>query len=156
VATGGFRSDIAHIGKSVVIKGELSGSEDLFFDGEVEGTIQLSGNSLTVGPNGRIRANINAREVVILGKVNGNVQATERFELRQTGQLNGDVTTARIVIEDGAFFKGSVEIQRAEKPETKPAATANAAPVPPSTSTAPGTSPTGAAIAAGYSAQSVK
>ncbi len=154
MATGGFRSDIAHIGKSVVIKGELSGSEDLFFDGEVEGTIQLSGNSLTVGPNGRIRANINAREVVILGKVNGNVQATERFELRQTGQLNGDVTTARIVIEDGAFFKGSVEIQKAEKQETKPAATV--APVPPTTSTAPGTSPTGAALAAGYNAQSLK
>lgn len=154
MATGGFRSDIAHIGKSVVIKGELSGSEDLFFDGEVEGTIQLSGNSLTVGPNGRIRANINAREVVILGKVNGNVQATERFELRQTGQLNGDVTTARIVIEDGAFFKGSVEIQKAEKQETKPATTAT--PLPPTTSTAPGTSPTGAALAAGYNAQPVK
>lgn len=154
MATGGFRSDIAHIGKSVVIKGELSGSEDLFFDGEVEGTIQLSGNSLTVGPNGRIRANINAREVVILGKVNGNVQATERFELRQTGQLNGDVTTARIVIEDGAFFKGSVEIQKAEKQETKPSVTAT--PVPPTTSTAPGTSPTGAALAAGYNAQPVK
>ena len=154
MATASFRSDIAHIGKSVVIKGELSGSEDLFFDGEVEGTVELSGNSLTVGPNGRIRANINAREVVIMGKVDGNVNASDRLELRQTGLLTGDVITARIMIQDGAFFKGSVEIQRTEKTESKPAA-ATTSPVPPPMSSAPGASPTGAAIAAGYSAQPV-
>ena len=154
MATASFRSDIAHIGKSVVIKGELSGSEDLFFDGEVEGTVELSGNSLTVGPNGRIRANINAREVVIMGKVDGNVNASDRLELRQTGLLTGDVITARIMIQDGAFFKGSVEIQRTEKTEAKPAAAATS-PVPPPMSSAPGASPTGAAIAAGYSAQPV-
>ena len=151
MATAAFRSDIAHIGKSVVIKGELSGSEDLFFDGEVEGTIELTGNSLTVGPNGRIRANINAREVVIMGKVHGNIKASDRLELRQTGLLTGDVTTSRIVIQDGAFFKGAVEIQKVEKAEAKSAAATT--PVPPPMSSAPGSSPTGAAIAAGYSAQ---
>jgi cytoskeletal protein CcmA (bactofilin family) len=98
----------------VVIKGQLSGSEDLYLDGEVEGTVELTGNSLTVGPNGRIRANITAKEVIILGKVDGNINAAEKLQLRQSGILNGDVTTARIVIEDGAFFKGSVEIQRAD------------------------------------------
>lgn len=145
MASAGFRSDVAHIGKSVIIKGELSGSEDLYLDGEVEGVVDLKGNSLTIGPNGKIRANITAREVVIQGKVDGNIQASDRLDLRQTGLLNGDVTTARIVIEDGAFFKGSVEIQKAEKTEAKPAAS-----IPAPMSTAPGASPTGSAIAAGY------
>ena len=150
MASPAFRSDVAHIGKSVIIKGQLSGSEDLYLDGEVEGTVELAGNSLSVGPNGRIRANITAREVVIMGKVDGNIKATDRLELRKTGVLNGDVTTSRIVIEDGAFFKGTVEIQPAEGKQGTKAAAKNEVPVPAAMSTGPGTSPTGAAIAATY------
>lgn len=113
------KMDVAHIGKSVVIKGELSGSEDLYLDGEVEGSIELRSHSLTIGPNGRVRANINAKDVVIHGKVDGNVRGNERVELKKSAVLNGDVITQRIVIEDGAFFKGSIDIQKGEaKPET--------------------------------------
>jgi len=116
------RSEVAHIGKAVIIKGELSGSEDLYLDGEVEGTIELHKNSLTVGPNARIRAHINAREVVIHGKVDGNIQAKERVELRRSAVLVGDIVTQRISIEDGAYFKGLVDVQREEKPATMSAA----------------------------------
>lgn len=120
-----FRNDVAHIGKSVVVKGELSGSEDLYLDGEVEGSIELKGNALTIGPNGRVRANIHARDVVVHGKVDGNIRGTERVELRKSALLNGDIFTQRIVIEDGAFFKGSIDIQKPEaKPEVKAAAAA--------------------------------
>jgi cytoskeletal protein CcmA (bactofilin family) len=123
-----FRSDIAHIGKSVVVRGELSGSEDLFVDGEVEGSIELRGNSLTIGPNGRVRANVNARDIFVQGKVDGNLRGTERVELKKSAVVNGDIVTQRISVEDGAFFKGSVDIQRQEaKPEVKPVATAAAA-----------------------------
>jgi cytoskeletal protein CcmA (bactofilin family) len=111
---------MAHIGKSVFIKGELSGSEDLYVDGEVEGTIELRGHSLTVGPNGRVRAHVNARNVVVHGKVNGNIQASERVELRASANVTGDINTQRIAVEDGAFFKGGIEVQREAKPEPKP------------------------------------
>jgi cytoskeletal protein CcmA (bactofilin family) len=133
-----MRSDVAHIGKSVVIKGELSGSEDLFLDGEVEGTIELQRNALTIGPNARIRAHINAREVVIHGKVDGNIKCTDRMELRRTGVLVGDVSSQRLVIEDGAFFKGSIDIQREAKPEVKKETPAFAASASPVSSGAPG------------------
>jgi cytoskeletal protein CcmA (bactofilin family) len=114
-------ADIAHIGKSVVIRGELSGSEDLFLDGEVEGSIELKGHSLTVGPNGHIRANINAQEVVINGRVTGNIRGTDRVELKKSAVLTGDIFTQRIVIEEGAFFKGAVDIQKPDaRPEIKP------------------------------------
>lgn len=139
-------ADIAHIGKSVIIRGELSGSEDLFFDGEVEGSIELKSNSLTIGPNGRIRANIQAKEVVIHGRVDGNIRATERVELKQSAVLSGDLVTQRIMIEDGAFFKGAVDIQKAEaKPEPKhdtkpePHKEPAAAPAPPATTLAAST-----------------
>ena len=102
--------EFAHIGKSVVIKGELSGSEDIYVDGQVEGNIHLSGNNLTIGPNGRVRANITAKNVTIGGTLDGNVIASERTELRKTAVTNGDVQTKRIAIEDGAFFKGKLEI----------------------------------------------
>lgn len=115
-----YRADVAHIGKSVLVKGELSGSEDLYLDGEVEGSIDLRGHSLTIGPNGRVRANVNARDVVVHGKVEGNLRATDRVELKKSAILVGDIFTQRIVIEDGAFFKGSIDIVRAEAP--KPAA----------------------------------
>ena len=102
----------AHIGKSVVIRGELSGSEDLSIDGQVEGTIELRDHHLTVGPNGRVQANVNAKEVVIQGSVKGNVRAIDRVEIRKSGSLMGDMVAARVVIEDGAFFKGSIDIQK--------------------------------------------
>lgn len=113
------RSEVAHIGKSVVIKGELSGSEDLYLDGEVEGTIELQRNALTLGPNGRIRAHINAKEVIIHGKVDGNIRGSDRVELKRTAVLVGDIQTQRITIEDGAYFKGSIDIQREAKAEVK-------------------------------------
>jgi len=107
-------SEIATIGKSVVVKGELSGSEDLVVDGEVEGSIALRGQSLTIGPNGRVRANIEARNVILHGRVDGDIHATDRVELRKSASLSGDITTARISIEDGAFFKGTIDIQKPE------------------------------------------
>ncbi len=103
---------VATIGKSVIIRGELSGSEDLYIDGQVEGTIELREHHLTVGPNGRVQANVNAKEVVIQGSVKGNVRAVDRVEIRKSGSLTGDMVAARVVIEDGAFFKGSIDIQK--------------------------------------------
>lgn len=119
------RRDVAaHIGKSVVVKGELSGSEDLYLDGEVEGTIGLRQHSLIVGPNARIRANISARELVVHGRVEGNISGAERVELKKSCVLSGDISTQRIVIEDGAFFKGSIDLQRDGKVEARKAAVA--------------------------------
>ncbi|PSH04444.1 MAG: hypothetical protein CXZ00_06355 [Acidobacteria bacterium] len=109
-----YRADVAHIGKSVIIKGELSGSEDLYLDGEVEGSIDLKKNNLAIGPNGRVRANVYAREVVIHGQVNGNVTAVDKIDLKKSAQLIGDIKAQRIAIEDGAFFKGSVDICKGE------------------------------------------
>jgi cytoskeletal protein CcmA (bactofilin family) len=120
------RTPTAHIGKSVVIKGQLSGSEDLYLDGEVEGRVDLPGNTLTVGPSARIRANISARTVIIQGAVTGNVRASEKVELKGTSVLTGDIATKRIAIDDGAFFKGGVDIQKNGLAEAKPAATAAA------------------------------
>ena len=117
--------DQATLGKGLVIKGEISGSESLFIDGKVEGTINLPGNRLTVGRNGQVNASINAREIVVLGKVRGNVAATDRVDIRAEGSLTGDVAAARISIEDGAFFKGGIDIR---KPEGKAAAVAAAEP----------------------------
>jgi len=123
--TDNYHGEVAHIGKSVLIKGELSGSEDLYLDGEVEGNIDLRGHGLTIGPNGRIRANVNARDVVVHGKVEGNLRATDRVELKKSAVLVGDIFTQRIVIEDGAFFKGGIDIQKPNaqrangKPESK-------------------------------------
>jgi len=129
-----YRSaEVATIGKSVVVKGELSGSEDLVLDGEVEGSITLRGQTLTIGPNGRVRANIEARNVIVHGKVDGDIHATERVDLRKSASLAGNISTARISIEDGAFFKGGIDIQKPEpgvKIESKPLqVSAAAAPV---------------------------
>ncbi len=115
-----FRADVAHIGKSVLVKGELSGSEDLYLDGEVEGNIELRDHSLIVGPHGRVRANVHARDVVVHGKVDGNIRATERVELKKSAVLVGDIATQRIVIEDGAFFKGGIDIQKVEEKKQEP------------------------------------
>jgi cytoskeletal protein CcmA (bactofilin family) len=104
------RTEVAHIGKSVVIKGEVTGSEELYIDGQVEGSIELKNNRLTIGPNGRVHARINARGLVVEGKLEGNINGGERVELRRTAVVMGDVVTRRIVIEDGAYFKGSVDV----------------------------------------------
>ena len=105
-------ADQATIGKSLVIKGEVTGSESLYIDGRVEGSINLSGNRVTVGRNGVVSANINAREIVVLGKVRGNMTASDRVDIRSDGSLTGDVIAARISIEDGAFFKGGIDIRK--------------------------------------------
>lgn len=113
VATSSSTADQATIGKSLVIKGEVTGSESLYIDGRVEGSINLSGNRVTVGRNGVVSANINAREIVVLGKVRGNLTASDRVDIRSDGSLTGDVVAARISIEDGAFFKGGIDIRKA-------------------------------------------
>ncbi len=123
-------ADQATIGKSLVIKGEVTGSESLYIDGRVEGSINLSGNRVTVGRNGVVSANISAREIVVLGKVKGNLTASDRVDIRSDGSLTGDVVAARISIEDGAFFKGGIDIRKAgqkvngeEVKESKPVVT---------------------------------
>jgi cytoskeletal protein CcmA (bactofilin family) len=123
--------NFAHLGRSVFIRGELSGSEDIYVDGQVEGTIQLSGNSLTIGPNGRIRANITAKNVTVGGSIDGNIEAGERTDMRKTAVVKGDVKTRRIAIEEGAYFTGKLEILGDSKAQTAPgvvAAAASAAP----------------------------
>lgn len=121
------RSEQAHLGKSVIIKGEVSGSEDLYLDGQIEGAIDLKGNQLILGPNGRAKANITAGSAVIHGKLEGNINATDRVDLKQSAIVTGDIVTQRISIDDGAFFKGGVDISRSAgqaqqaKPESKPA-----------------------------------
>jgi cytoskeletal protein CcmA (bactofilin family) len=105
----------ATIGRSLVIKGEVSGSESLYIDGRVEGTIRLEDSRLTVGRNGVVVANISAKEVVIMGTVTGNIQCTDRLDIRSEGSLIGDVATPRICVEDGAMVKGAVEVRHADK-----------------------------------------
>jgi cytoskeletal protein CcmA (bactofilin family) len=112
--------DQATIGKGLVIKGEITGTESLYIDGKVEGSITLPGNRVTVGRNGVVTASVTAREIVVLGKIRGNVTATDRIDIRAEGALTGDVTAARISIEDGAFFKGGIDIK---KSDAKPAST---------------------------------
>ncbi|MGC2161150.1 MAG: polymer-forming cytoskeletal protein [Silvibacterium sp.] len=112
--------DQATIGKSLVVKGEVTGSESLYIDGKVEGAINLPGNRVTVGRNGHVAANITAREIVVLGKVRGNMTASDRVDIRSEGSLTGDVTAQRISIEDGAFFKGGIDIRKPGN-EAKPA-----------------------------------
>jgi cytoskeletal protein CcmA (bactofilin family) len=112
-------ADQATIGKSLVIKGEVTGSESLYIDGRVEGSINLAGNRVTVGRNGVVAANINAREIVVLGKVRGNLTASDRVDIRSDGSLTGDVVAARISIEDGAFFKGGIDIRKGAQPNQK-------------------------------------
>lgn len=106
--------DQAIIGKGLFIKGEIGGTESLLIDGKVEGSINLPGNRVTVGRNGQVAASINAREIVVLGKVKGNVSASDRVDIRAEGSLTGDVSAARISIEDGAYFKGGIDIRKSE------------------------------------------
>ncbi|MGA7685591.1 MAG: polymer-forming cytoskeletal protein [Terriglobales bacterium] len=106
------QNEVARVGKSVVIKGAISGSEDLYVDGEVEGSIELRSNSVTIGPNGKVKASVNAKSIVVQGKVDGSLIASDRLDLRKTAVVTGDVTTQRIAIEEGAFLKGKVDIQK--------------------------------------------
>src|ERR671918_2586352 len=123
----GLERNTVNIGKSVVIKGELNGSEDLTIEGQVEGKIELRQNILTIGPNGRIKAQVFAKAVVILGEVTGNVTATEKVDIRDNGSVDGDIASPRVAIAEGAHFRGSVDMQRTgaaktgEKVEAKPA-----------------------------------
>ena len=118
-----------NIGKSVVIKGELTGSEDLTIEGHVEGKIELRQNVLTIGPNGKIKAQVFAKSVIILGEVTGNVTATEKVDLRDNGSVDGDIAAPRVAIAEGAHFRGSIDMQRtaAARPRRRPAAGATAA-----------------------------
>jgi cytoskeletal protein CcmA (bactofilin family) len=104
--------EVAHIGKSVALKGELSGSENLYVDGNVEGTIELRDHMLTIGPNGNVKANVSAKTVVIHGKLDGSIHASDRVDLRKSAVVASDVTTQRISIEEGAYLKGKVDIQK--------------------------------------------
>lgn len=116
-----------NIGKSVVIKGELSGSEDLTIEGNVEGRIELKENILTIGPNGKIRAEVFAKAVIVLGEVTGNVTASEKVDIRDNGSVDGDITSPRVAIAEGAHFRGSVDMQRAGAKAAAPAASKPAA-----------------------------
>src|SRR5215475_13473917 len=100
----------ATIGRSLVIKGEVTGSESLYIDGRIEGTVNIAENRVTIGRNGVVAANVSAREVVIMGKVTGNIQCTDRLDIRGEGSLTGDVVTPRLSVEDGAILKGSVQV----------------------------------------------
>ena len=124
-----FERDIVNIGKSIVIKGELNGSEDLTIEGQVEGTIQLSDHVLTIGPNGRIKAQVFAKAVIVLGEVNGNVTATDKVAIRDNGSVDGDISSPRVAIAEGAHFRGSVDMQRKGTPakaDIKPVASVTA------------------------------
>lgn len=115
--------DMVNIGKSVVIKGELSGSEDLTIEGTVEGKIELRQNVLTIGPNAKIKAQVFAKSVIVQGEVHGNITATEKVDLRESGSMDGDVVSPRVAISEGAHFRGSIDMQKAgAKPgDAKPA-----------------------------------
>jgi cytoskeletal protein CcmA (bactofilin family) len=124
------RAGNAVLGKSVMVKGQILSREDLTIDGEVEGTIEMQEHRLTVGPNGKVRASVKAREVIVLGTLHGNVETGDRLDIRKEAKLVGDIRTARIVIEDGAYFKGNVDIVRAEVPRAAATAPAASTPAP--------------------------
>jgi cytoskeletal protein CcmA (bactofilin family) len=123
-----IESDRVNIGKSVVIKGELSGSEDLTIEGHCEGRIELRDNVLTIGPNGKIRAEVFAKAVVVLGEVIGNVTASDKVDIRDKGSVDGDIISPRVAIAEGAHFRGSVDMQRAGAKPATPATPAAAKP----------------------------
>jgi cytoskeletal protein CcmA (bactofilin family) len=127
--------DVVNIGKSVVIKGELNGSEDLTIEGNIEGKIELKDHVLTIGPNGKIKAQVFAKAVIVLGEVHGNVTATEKVDIRDNGSVDGDIISPRVAIAEGAHFRGSVDMQRKPQPQAqqqnKPAAQSQPAPAQP-------------------------
>jgi len=122
--SGRIERDLVNIGKSVVIKGELSGSEDLTIEGHVEGKIELKDNVLTIGPNGRIKASVFSKAVIVLGEVHGNIAASEKVDIRDGGSVDGDIVSPKVAIAEGAHFRGSVDMQRKPgqpQPAAKPA-----------------------------------
>jgi cytoskeletal protein CcmA (bactofilin family) len=118
------RGGTAALGKNVTVKGQIFAREDLTIDGEVEGTVECYEHRLTIGPNARVQASLKAREIVIHGSIHGNVDATDKIDIKKEAKLVGDIKTSRIVIEDGAYFKGSIDISKATPP--KPVQTAGA------------------------------
>jgi cytoskeletal protein CcmA (bactofilin family) len=122
-----FERDVVNIGKSVVIKGELNGSEDLTIEGHVDGKIELKDHVLTIGPNGRIKAQVVAKSIIVLGEINGNVTASEKVDIRDGGSVDGDIVSPRVAIAEGAHFRGSVDMQR----KTAPPPAVATAPLPP-------------------------
>ena len=111
-----MREDPASIGKSIVITGQLSGSEDLTIEGHVDGKIELRNHVLTIGSNGRITAQVTAKLIIVLGRVTGNLIATEKVDIRETGSVEGDIVAPRVAIADGSHFRGSIDMQRKESP----------------------------------------
>lgn len=133
--------DVVNIGKSVIIKGELSGSEDLTIEGQVEGKIELRQNVLTIGPNGKIKAQVTAKTVVVEGQVQGNITATERVDIRDNGTVDGDLLAPRVAIADGAHFRGAIDMQKGParpdvKADVKPAEAKPVVPAPPAAASA--------------------
>jgi cytoskeletal protein CcmA (bactofilin family) len=122
--------DSTVIGKSVTIRGELSASEDLYLDGEIQGTVSLPGNRLTIGPNARVQADVHVRDVVVFGRLEGNIRASGRVELRQTAVMQGDITSSRLSIEENASLKGKVEITGVAAGSTASKHETTAAPLP--------------------------
>lgn len=120
----GPRGGSAALGKNVTVKGQIFAREDLTIDGEVEGTVECQEHRLTIGPNARVQAGLKAREIIIHGSIQGNVDATDKIDIKKEAKLVGDIKTSRIVIEDGAYFKGSIDISKATPPSkpTPPAA----------------------------------
>jgi len=114
-----LRGATATLGKSVIVKGQIFSREDLTIDGEVEGTVELQEHRLTVGPHGKVLASIKAREIVVIGTVHGNVEASDKVDIRKEAKLVGDIKTARIEIQDGAYFKGNIDIVRTEAPRVQ-------------------------------------
>lgn len=148
--TGAVRSGSAALGKNVTVKGQIVAREDLTIDGEVEGTVECHEHRLTIGPNARVQSNLKAREIVIHGSIQGNVEAADKIDIKKEAKLVGDIKTSRIVIEDGAYFKGSIDIsktapvkgpqQSQPQPQSQPASQ-------PATQPAPVGSPIGAGSA---------
>jgi cytoskeletal protein CcmA (bactofilin family) len=136
-ASHSIERDNVNIGKSVVIKGELNGSEDLTIEGQVEGTIQLREHVLTIGPNGKIKAQVFAKSVIVLGEVTGNVSATEKVDIRDKGSVDGDIISPRVAIAEGAHFRGSVDMQRKAAAVPAPAPAQAAKPAQPQAAAAP-------------------
>ena len=143
--------DMVNIGKSVIIKGELSGSEDLTIEGQVEGKIELRQNILTIGPNAKIKAQVFAKTVIVQGEVHGNVTATERVDIRDNGSVDGDLSAPRVAIADGAHFRGSIDMQRQGAAKAEPKV--DAKPAAPSTGTSSTATPPVATPVAASSAR---
>jgi cytoskeletal protein CcmA (bactofilin family) len=139
-----MENDNVNIGKSVVIKGELNGSEDLTIEGHVEGTIQLREHVLTIGPNGRIKAQVFAKAVIVLGEVTGNVTASEKVDIRDNGSVDGDIISPRVAIAEGAHFRGSVDMQRKSAIAPPPQKSAAPAPAGPAAAAPPAVQRVGA------------